>query len=165
MDFKSLMPFGFGGNNDKNPFQELQKEMDKLLEAYSKNFNMPSWVADWPKGARHMMSPNVDISENDKFLVVKAELPGMEAEDIEASIDNNVLTIKGEKKIERREEKENYHLIERSSGSFSRSFPLPFDATPDTLEASFKNGVLTIEIAKPKGEKVAKKHIKIKAEK
>lgn len=168
MDFKSFMPFNFGSPNGKNPLEELQKEMDKLFTEFSKNFNLPAmrvWNPDFPRGFSGLSSPKVDISETDKNLIVRAELPGMEADDIEVTMTKNILTIQGEKRIEKKQEKENYHLIERSSGSFYRSFPLPFESSVDKLEASFKNGVLTIEIPKPKELKSSKQQVKIKNEK
>lgn len=161
MDLKSLIPFQFG--EGKRSLQEMQRDMDRMFNELSRG--MINWPARWPRGVKQMLTPNVDVMENDKALVFKAELPGLSADDIDATISNNVLTIQGEKKVERKEEKENYHLLERSSGAFARSFTLPFDAKPGDFKASFKDGVLTIEIPKPKKEKSAEHKIKIKTEK
>jgi HSP20 family protein len=94
-------------------------------------------------------------------VVIKAEVPGMEAKDIDISLAGDVLTIKGEKKSEREEKKENYHLVERTYGSFSRSLKLPSAVDADKIEASYKQGVLTVSC--PKKEEVKPKAIEIKA--
>jgi HSP20 family protein len=106
--------------------------------------------------------PSLDVSETKSDLVVKAELPGMEAKDIEISLNEGLLTIKGEKKQEREEKEEGYHLIERSYGTFTRSIRLPKDVQSDKIKASFKNGVLKVIL--PKSEEAKKKEIKIKVE-
>ena len=160
MDLKSLVPFHFG--DEKRSVKEMQRDMDRMFNEFSKG--MMKWPPSWPRDIKHMLSPDVDVVETEKNIIFKAELPGLTADDINATISNNVLTIQGEKKVERKEEKENYHLIERSSGTFSRSFTLPFEAKPGDFNASFKDGVLTIEIPKPKKEKTGEHKIKIKKE-
>jgi len=106
-------------------------------------------------------APAVDVSETADQVVIKAEVPGMEAKDIDISLAGDVLTIKGEKKSEREEKKENYHLVERTYGSFSRSLKLPTAVDADKIEASYKQGVLTVSC--PKKEEVKPKAIEIKA--
>ena len=90
--------------------------------------------------------PAVDVLEKDGNFVLKAELPGIEEKDIELRLDGNVLTLKGERKLEDKEEKDNYHRIESFYGSFSRSFTLPDTADRDKISADFKNGVLTVTV-------------------
>ena len=107
-------------------------------------------------------APVVDISESADQVTVKAEIPGLEPKDIDISLSGDLLTIKGEKKSEREEKDENYHLVERSYGSFSRSLRLPVSVEADKIEASYKQGVLTITC--PKKEEVKAKAIEIKAE-
>ncbi len=93
-------------------------------------------------------APSVDITEDDGKYVVTAELPGAKKEDITVEFENDVLTIRGEKRSEREEKDEHRRFVERTYGSFARSFSLPGNADPDRVEASIEDGVLTIEIAK-----------------
>ena len=93
---------------------------------------------------------------------MKAELPGIDPKDIDISLNEGVLTIKGEKRQEREEKEEGYHLVERSYGSFTRSIRLPREVQSDKINASYKNGVLRITL--PKSEEAKKKEIKIKVE-
>jgi HSP20 family protein len=140
------------------PFREvsrLRREMDRLWDDYFGPGRrglepLEEWV------------PAVDISESDDKITVKAEVPGLDAKDIQISLVGDVLTVKGEKKSEREEKKENYHLVERSYGSFSRSLKLPATVDADKIEATYKQGVLTLEC--PKKEEVKPKTIDIKAE-
>lgn len=99
--------------------------------------------------------PNVDISETDKQLTVKAELPGIAREDIDISLDENYLIIKGEKKQEKEETGKHFHRVERTFGSFYRSLRLPTVVEKDKIDATFKDGVLTIVL--PKSEEAKKK--------
>jgi HSP20 family protein len=104
--------------------------------------------------------PSVDVSESDKELIVRAELPGMDPKEIDISMSGNVLTIKGERKHEREEKKENFHLVERSSGSFSRSIQLPTEVKPEKIQATYKDGILSISMPKTKAEAVKKIEVK-----
>jgi HSP20 family protein len=104
-------------------------------------------------------SPAVDIVENENDLVLKADVPGIEPNDIDIRMENGTLTIKGERKFENNPTHQGYHRIERSYGSFARSFALPDSIDPEKVKAEFKNGVLTItlpkkEVAKPRAVKV-----------
>jgi len=140
------------------PFREvsrLRREMDRLWD----EFFGPGRRAFRPLEAE--WAPAVDVSETPDKVVVKAEIPGMEAKDIDISLSGDVLTIKGEKKSEREEKKENYHLVERSYGSFSRSLSMPVAVDADKIEANYKKGVLTITC--PKKEEAKPKAIEIKA--
>jgi HSP20 family protein len=107
-----------------------------------------------------MWSPSVDISETKDDFVVKAELPGLEAKDVNVSISGDVLTIKGEKKSEEEEKDEHYHRVERYSGSFQRVFQLPSGVKADKVEANFDKGVLKVIL--PKVEEAKKKQIEVK---
>jgi HSP20 family protein len=109
--------------------------------------------------ARGVWSPSVDVFENDDKIVLEAELPGMKADEVDVSIENNIVTIKGERKFEKKEEKDNYHRIERSYGSFTRSFTLPRTVTGDEASADFENGVLKITL--PKREETKARKIEI----
>jgi HSP20 family protein len=114
-----------------------------------------------PFGARGRLIPAIDVAEDDGQYVVTVELPGIEKDDVTIEAQDNVLTIRGEKKSEREERKEHTRWTERCYGSFSRSFTLPANAQADRVRASFKNGVLTIEI--PKAEEKKPKVISIKS--
>ena len=136
-------------------FSQLRREMDRLIE----DFFAPQawwgrrlWEGEW--------TPAVDVAETPEQIMVKAELPGIDPKEINISMTRDILTIKGEKKSEREEKKENYLLVERSCGSFSRSLALPTAVNADKIEAKFEKGVLTITC--PKREVVKPKDIKIK---
>ena len=92
--------------------------------------------------------PAVDVIENDNALTFKAELPGIEAKDVAVTIDNNVLTLKGERRIEKEVRKENYHRMERAFGTFARAFALPAFVDAEKVNADFKNGVLVVTVPK-----------------
>ena len=98
--------------------------------------------------ARKELVPSLDLHETDSEYVVTVELPGVRKEDVTVEMTEGVLTVRGEKKSEREEKKERSRYIERSYGSFSRSFTLPANAARDRIDASFKDGVLTLRIAK-----------------
>ena len=104
--------------------------------------------------------PSVDISETEDTLLIKAELPGLEAKDVNVSISGDILLIKGEKKREEEEKDEHHHYVERYSGSFQRSFRLPVNVQADKVEAAFDKGVLKVTL--PKAEEAKKKEIEIK---
>jgi HSP20 family protein len=137
-------------------FDRLRREMDRVWDSFfeGRPSRRTREEGEW--------LPSLDVSETKSDLVVKAELPGMEAKDIEISLNEGLLTIKGEKKQEREEKEEGYHLIERSYGTFTRSIRLPKDVQSDKIKASFKNGVLKVIL--PKSEEAKKKEIKIKVE-
>ena len=94
--------------------------------------------------------PAVDVSESGRDITVKAEIPGSEAKDIDVSLEGRTLTLKGEKKQEKEEKKENIHRIERSYGYFNRRIELPAEVDPDKVEAAYKKGILTIKLKKTK---------------
>jgi HSP20 family protein len=142
-----------------SPFHEvsrLRDEMDRMWE----DFFDPG-----RRGLRRTAKewiPAVDITDTADKVTVKVEIPGMEAKDIEISLSGDILTIKGEKKAEKEEKGKNFYLVERSSGSFSRSLRLPTMVKGDKIEASYKRGVLTLTC--PKKEEVKPKQITIKTE-
>ena len=106
------------------------------------------------------LSPAVDLCEDEKSFSITAELPGVKKEDVTVEVQDDVLSIRGEKKSEREEKKDRSHWVERSFGAFSRSFALPPTAAGDQLTATFKDGVLTVEI--PKKEQAKARQISIK---
>jgi HSP20 family protein len=138
------------------PFRELDKmrsEMDRLWDAFFEGR---------PRVREGEWVPSLDVSETKNELVVKAELPGMDPKDIDISLSDGHLTIKGEKRQEKEEKEENYHFIERSYGSFTRSIQLPREVKHDKISASYKNGILKVVL--PKSEEAKTKEIKIKVD-
>jgi HSP20 family protein len=119
---------------------------------------------DWrpfdPSIRKSEWMPAIDVSETPKQIVVKAEIPGMEAKDMDISLNGRVLTLKGEKKSEQEEKEENYHRVERRYGAFSRSFELPTDVDANKVKASYKDGVLKLSLPKTKEQSVKKIEIK-----
>jgi len=139
----------------RKPFSELstvRNEMDRLWNRF---------LDDWPLPAMFTKgwAPMADISETKDKLIVKAELPGLDPEDIKLSLSGNLLTIEGEKKKEKEEKDEQHYYLERYSGAFHRSFRLPVEVREDKIEAKFDKGVLTVTL--PKTAKTPKKEIKI----
>ncbi len=104
--------------------------------------------------------PAVDLLEKDDEFVAKVELPGVHKDDVKVTLHDNILTIRGEKKEERESKDSNYHRLERSYGSFQRSFTLPTSVRQDKVEAEFRDGVLTITM--PKAEEAKRKQIEVK---
>ena len=139
----------------RKPFSELstvRNEMDRLWNRFLDDWPLPTvFTKGW--------APMADISETKDKLIVKAELPGLEPEDIKLSLSGNLLTIKGEKKKEKEEKDEQHYSLERYSGEFQRSFRLPVEVLEDKIDAKFDKGVLTITM--PKATKTPKKEIKI----
>lgn len=101
-------------------------------------------------------NPKIDIYENDDSMVLEAELPGMKSEDFELSFENNVLTLKGERRFEKKTDEDNYHRVERAYGEFSRSFTLPHTVTVEDAKAEFDNGMLTVTLKKREETKARK---------
>ena len=137
----------------RKELEALRREMDRLWEGFfGERVFEP--VEKW--------SPALDLAETKDNLVVTAELPGIDPKDISIDLSGDILTVRGEKKQEKEEKEENYHLIERRYGSFTRSIRLPVKIDEEKIKASYKNGVLKIVL--PKSEEVKKKEIKIKVE-
>ena len=140
-----------------DPFRDLRGLQDEMNRLFSGTFSRGS-QDEIMRGA---WSPSVDIFENKEQIVLEAELPGMSAEDVNISIENNVLTLHGERRFEKKDESDNFHRVERSYGSFTRSFTLPPTVSSENANAEFENGVLRLTLAK---REEAKPHrIEIKA--
>ena len=138
------------------PFASLPHDMERLFEDFSRDFG---WGP--PAPARATVMPRIDVSESEGEIKVEAEMPGVEEKDVEVVLSNGRLTIKGEKKQEKEEKKKDYHVVERSYGSFARSIGLPFQADPAQVKASFAKGVLTVTVPKPPEVKANEKKIPI----
>ena len=136
-------------------FERMRRDMDRLWESFFERGALRG-----EDGVEWL--PSRDVAETKNEIVVKAEVPGLESKDIDISLSDGLLTIKGEKKQEREEKEENIHLVERSYGSFTRTIRLPNEFQSDKINASYKNGVLKVVL--PKSEEAKKKEIKIKVQ-
>ena len=152
---RSLVPLSWATDlfrRDQNdPFAAMQKEINRVFEDFGRGS-----LANLSNGE---ISPRIDIAETDNAVEVTAELPGIDEKDVEVVLRDDVLTIKGEKKSEKEEKRKDYHLVERSYGSFTRSVRLPFEADSEAVKANFAKGVLKVSIAKP--AEVKEKTVKI----
>jgi HSP20 family protein len=137
---------------DIDPFLALRHEMDRVFDDLLRGFGMPSLPPPSPFGRMPapMLAPHVDVSESDEEVRIAAELPGIDEQDVEVSLSGDILTIRGEKRIEQDEKGRDYRIVERARGSFSRSLRLPFMVDPAQVQATVKDGVLTITIPKPR---------------
>ena len=122
--------------------------------------------AQWPEGQEEQIAvpewaPLVDISEDDKEYLIKAELPEVKKEDVKVTAEEGTLTIMGERKFEKEEKGKKYHRVERAYGSFGRTFSLPDDASPGKVSAEFKDGVLTVHLAKTQRAKPQQIEVKV----
>jgi HSP20 family protein len=159
MYWPTLRPFARRSEvalRDDDPFTALRREMDRLFDSFGRDVG-------WSAGGAAAMTPSIDVSETDTEIRIDADLPGVEEKDVDVAISDNVLTIKGEKRAEKEEKKKDFHLVERSYGSFSRSFTLPFAVDANKAKATFKNGVLSISLPKPPEVKAKAKKIAISA--
>lgn len=147
-----LVPWRRGRTGQLKPFRE---EWDDLWDRFFSDLPLVrAWQTEW--------MPDIDVSETDGHIMIEAELPGMEAKDIDVNVTGDLLTIKGQKKEEEEKEGEHYYRRERYSGAFQRSLRLPSPVRADNVDASFKNGVLNVVLAKT--EESTPKKINIKTE-
>jgi HSP20 family protein len=152
MAFMSLVPLrdrNVLARPETNMFGTLQREVDRLFEDFTRNLGMHGTQG-------FNLVPSIDVTENDKEIEITAEMPGLERKDVEISVEDNLLTIRGEKKIEReqtddkrKDDRKNVHLAERSYGVFYRVLQLPAGVDPSSVKATMANGVLRLTIPKP----------------
>ena len=134
----------------------FQEEMNRMFENFFADPFAPM-VAHTSRWAAEF-NPQVDVSETDDTLKISAELPGMDEKDIQIALEQDTLILSGEKKTETDEKGRNFHHVERSYGSFKRVIPLPVEVVPDKVEATFKNGLLTVNLPKaPSAVKTTRK--------
>jgi HSP20 family protein len=136
-----------------DPFRDLRSLQDEINRIFTGATPVSSSREDMLNGD---WSPRVDIFENKDNLVLEAELPGLNREDFELSFENNVLTLKGERKFEKKTDNDNYHRIERLYGAFTRSFTLPQTVTAEGAAAEFRNGILQVSLPKREETKARK---------
>jgi len=131
-----------------DPFSVLRAEMDSLFDSFMSGLPAFPGMSGTSGGPGFALSPQVDVRETEKEIVVEAELPGIDEKDVSLSLQDGILTIRGEKKYTHDQEKENYRMMERRYGSFQRSLRLPDTVDEDKVEASFDKGVLKISLPK-----------------
>ncbi len=142
-----------------NPFRELEEVSDRLNSIFGKlpvrteSERETFGMADW--------SPSVDISETDAAYLVKGEIPGVQKEDVKVTIEDGMITLRGERKQEKDEKGEKFHRVERSYGSFMRCFRLPDDADETNIKAEFKDGIISITLPKTEKAKNKPKEIEV----
>lgn len=142
----------------RRPFRDLVSIQDEVNRLYNDFFGRVPSMFD-TELSRSEWTPSVDISETKDEIVVKTEVPGMNKDDIKITLQDNVLTLRGERKQEKEEKETNFHRMERCYGSFTRSFNLPTVVQADKIKATYKDGILNVTL--PKAEEVKPKQIPI----
>ena len=151
---------------EENPLLDLRSGIDSLFEDFFSGFGRePMWSVpqffDWSKGH---VAPCVDVTESENEYAFTAELPGIEEKDLSVTLDEDRLSISGEKNTESEERKKDYHLSECSYGRFERSFVMPKGINREHVKAAFKNGILTLTLPKSEEAKSSVKKIEVNAE-
>lgn len=132
-----------------SPILQLHREIDRLFDDAFRGFGFPALaVPRWPSEWSGMLKPALDIQETDKQYRITLEVPGVEEKDIQITLNDDVLVVRGEKRQEQENKEGGFHRVELSYGSFRRVLNLPGDANQDSIKADFKNGVLTITMDK-----------------
>ena len=162
---KKAPPPAFWGARD--PFASLRGDIDRLFDSYFHGWpGLRGFEFGVPSGlARMDVSPKVDVGETDTAYEIAVELPGLDDDDVEVSLRDDMLTISGEKKTEREETKKDYYLSERSYGAFKRSFRLPAEVEAGKIKAEMDKGVLSITLPKSPAAKSKQHRIEIAAKK
>lgn len=167
MQIRDLIPWGRNretarveGGHDDNPVTHLQRDINRVFEDFWSRFERPFGGAN---GALTGFGPTTDVSETDEAIEVAIELPGLDEKDVEVSLTDDVLTIRGEKKHESEDRRKGVYISERSWGSFYRMVPLPPGVDADKATADFKRGVLTVTLPKTPEAQSKIKRIDVKA--
>lgn len=172
MTLREIVPWRWGGlrrwEADEGPFggfgrqmESLHREMDKLFDNMSIRHDRKSLISrEW---GRELLMPDIDQTEDDKAFHMSIELPGMDEKDVDITLSGRLLTIRGEKKQEEKEQGKDFYRRERTFGSFRRTLELPGEVDESKIEASFKRGVLKIELPRTKEAQNKIKHIAVKA--
>lgn len=157
--FKKKGQLAVRRQDDEHPFFALQHRMNRMFDDFFRGFDIEPFGRFAEEGA---FMPQMNINQDDKEIVVTAELPGVEEKDLDISITKDTLTIKGEKKTETEDKKKDYYRVERSYGSFSRSIAMPAGIDESKAEAELKKGVLKITILKTAQAQPQRKKIEVK---
>ena len=166
MSTGSIVPFGWGGSmlprhaSNDDPFIRLWNDVDRLFGDVMHGTRGTGPGGRQPAGT---IGLPLEVAETGAELRVVAELPGVEEKDVSVELVGDALTIRGEKRTEEERKDESYHLAERRYGAFSRTLRLPFAAEADKVQATFKNGVLTVTVPKPAELRQQPKRIEVKA--
>ena len=147
------------GSEETSPLAALRTEVDRLFDSFIRE---PLGGLDWSFGGGRPWSPAIDVAENDAEVMIRAELPGIEPEDLEVSVSANQLVLSGEKKESREEQGKDFYHSERRFGAFRRSVPLPQGVDPEKVEAEYTNGVLTIHLKKSPAVPAKRIEVKVK---
>lgn len=172
MTLREIVPWRWGGlrhwEPEEGPFstirrqmETLHKEMDRLFDEMTIEPTRPSF-APWAWG-REFNMPNIDETEDDKAFYVSIELPGMDEKDVDITLSGRLLTIRGEKKEDEKEEGKDFYRRERKFGSFRRTLELPGEVDESMIDASFRKGVLRVTLPRTKEAQAKIKHIDVKA--
>ncbi|RLD05591.1 MAG: Hsp20/alpha crystallin family protein [Chloroflexota bacterium] len=162
MPIKDLIPWKLGDSRldirraqDEDMLLDLRNQMARLFDDFfERPFSLGTYIKD--NTIMGDFAPRMDCKETKKDITISVELPGMEPEDVEISINRNELTISGEKRAEKEEKGEHHYRIERSYGTFHRSIPIPGQVEENEINAKMKNGVLTVTL--PKSKEALRKH-------
>ena len=136
-----------------NPIRELDEFQNRLSSFFNKRDEQNEWLGSaW--------TPLVDVVEEDKEFIIKAEIPEVDRDNVKVTVNNGMLTISGERRLEKEDKTQKYHRVERSYGSFARSFALPEHVEAEKVTANFKDGLLTLRL--PKTEKALPREVEVK---
>jgi HSP20 family protein len=147
-----------GGQRAEHPLAAMHREMDRLLDEFWRGFDLPAWNRGERPG---MISPRIEVRDTDEAIIVTAELPGLEEKDVEVTLSDTALLIRGEKKTEVQEKEGAYSYCERSFGSFERRIPIDIDVAGERVTASMSNGLLTVMLPKTPEAKSKMRRIEI----
>jgi HSP20 family protein len=156
MNLRSLLPLGEkrGDVVGSDPFSSLQREIDRVFQEFTRGFSGQA------PGA---FLPRTDVVERDGHLEITAELPGLEDKDVEVTLVDNILTVRGEKKAEREDKDGVRRVVERSYGAFTRAIELPPGVKPEDIKATMAKGVLTVTLPKPAAAEVQARRIDVQS--
>lgn len=172
MAFGDMVPFRWGGlrrweregepvDSFRREMDRLHREMDRLFDGFLTESGGPSWWSEMM--GRGAVTPQADLSEDEKEFRVNVELPGMDDKDVDVTLADRLLTIRGEKKEDKEQKDKSYYRRERAYGSFTRRIEVPAEVDAAKIEASFNKGVLTVRLPKTKEAQQKVKHIDVKA--
>ena len=166
MQIKDLIPWARNGksvdekSSDKHPIATLQEDMNRVFERFWSRFEKPIGGFGLPWEGTGLRS---DVVETEGGIEVTIEVPGMDEKDVEVTLTDDTLTVKGEKKVEHQDSKKGYYLSERTYGAFHRTVALPPGVDAQKAEATYKNGVLTVKLPQSAEAKAKAKRIEVKA--
>jgi HSP20 family protein len=144
------------------PVSRFQNDIDRVFEQFRDWVNLGSSPLALETSGNRPLVPRTDVSETDTAIEVDIDLPGVQLKDVDVSVVDKVLMVTGSKSESKERDEKNYHIVERSQGSFSRQIPLGFDVDTDKVQANFKNGVLHITLEKPAEVANSKKKIEVR---